>query len=42
MNGRDALDLIKNKPNYYDLVFTDNQMPYLIGTEFAREIRSLQ
>ncbi len=42
LNGRDALDLVKKNPDMYDMIITDNQMPYIIGIELACQVRQLQ
>ncbi|MCR4675442.1 MAG: response regulator [Lachnospiraceae bacterium] len=42
MNGQEALDAIKTKPdNYYDLILMDIQMPVLNGYDATKMIRSL-
>nr|MCR4673928.1 response regulator [Lachnospiraceae bacterium] len=42
MNGQEALDVIKTKPNnYYDLILMDIQMPVLNGYDATKMIRSL-
>ena len=35
-NGLQALELVKETPTGFDIVFTDNQMPEMLGVEFAR------
>ena len=35
LNGRDALDIVTKNPYKYDMIITDNQMPYMIGIEMA-------
>jgi len=37
-----ALEEVSKNPDVYDVVFTDNQMPEVLGVEFARKIRDLQ
>ena len=37
-----ALELVKETPAGFDIVFTDNQMPEMLGVEFARKVRGLQ
>lgn len=37
-----ALELVKESPAGFDIVFTDNQMPEMLGIEFARKVRGLQ
>lgn len=40
-SSRDALALFRNNPNAFDLVVTDLAMPYMNGTELAREMLKL-
>jgi CheY-like chemotaxis protein len=42
LNGREALEMIKSTPDQYDLIITDNQMPYMLGVDLARELRTMQ
>ena len=42
MDGRDAIDLIREKPaNYYDIILMDIQMPIMDGYATARAIRTM-
>lgn len=34
-HGKQALDMIIERPHYYDAVLTDNQMPEMLGVELA-------
>lgn len=38
-DGVNALDMIQQKPDYYNLVFMDNMMPNMTGVECTRELR---
>lgn len=40
MNGREAINFFKNDSNYYDLVITDFDMPFINGQQLAQEILS--
>jgi CheY-like chemotaxis protein len=40
-NGKEALELLKNRDCDFDLLITDYAMPHLSGTEFLREARIL-
>ncbi len=40
-NGRAALQWISSDPNYFDLVLTDHEMPFLDGLELVRKLRRL-
>ena len=37
-----ALDTFRSKPDYYDLVITDQTMPKVTGREFGRTVRELR
>lgn len=41
-NGLDALELYKESPDKFDIVFTDEQMPGLLGSDLAREITAIR
>lgn len=38
VNGRDALEIFLREPESFDVVITDFTMPYITGTELAKEI----
>ena len=40
-DGQQALDVIKSKPDYYDLIFMDGEMPVLNGYEASKTIREM-
>jgi len=40
-NGSDALDLFKNKPGFFDLIYTDQIMPKMTGLELSKEIHNI-
>ncbi len=41
-DSREALKVFKAIPGYYDLLITDQTMPYLSGMELAKEVLSIQ
>jgi PAS domain S-box-containing protein len=41
-DARRALAAFKSQPTQFDLVFTDQSMPYVTGVELAREIRAVR
>jgi len=41
-NGREALDAYASRPDAYDLIFMDVQMPVLSGIDATKEIRKLE
>lgn len=40
-HGKQALDMIIQRPQYFDAILTDNQMPEMLGIELAQNIRNL-
>ena len=41
-NGNDALNVFRNDPNRYDLVFTDQVMPGLTGIQLSQELLNIR
>ena len=41
-SSSDALELFKNKPYDFDIVITDMAMPFMNGTQLAREIKKIR
>jgi PAS domain S-box-containing protein len=41
-SSREALELFKTKPEYFDLVITDMNMPSMTGEQFARELMKIR
>ncbi len=41
-NGQEALDMVENSPNEFNLIFMDIQMPILNGLDTTRELRIRQ
>jgi CheY-like chemotaxis protein len=41
-SSREALELFKAKPGYFDLVITDMNMPNMTGEQFARELMKIR
>jgi len=39
-DGREALDLIRAKPDFFNLLITDNRMPRLTGVELIEKLRA--
>ncbi len=42
INGHDALELFRNKPNDFDLVLTDMTMPDITGDKLATELMNIR
>ncbi|MGB0911844.1 MAG: ATP-binding protein [Nitrospirales bacterium] len=42
MSGRDALALVQENPNYFDIVITDQTMPGLTGEDLATHLLAFQ
>ena len=42
MNGREALELLKEDPSRFDLVITDQTMPEMTGVELAKEVLAIR
>lgn len=41
-NGREGLEIVQRKPDYFDLVISDSRMPEMTGLEFAAELRKIR
>ena len=41
-NGQDAFGMFKEKPNDFDLIITDQTMPYMLGTEMVGKILKIR
>lgn len=39
VSGPSALDILREKPGYYDIILSDHLMPGMTGLEMARELR---
>ena len=37
-NGLEALDMIREKPGYFDLIITDHNMPKMTGLELVNQV----
>jgi PAS domain S-box-containing protein len=40
--GFEALEIFNSNPNYFDVVMTDQTMPYMTGLELSQEIRKIR
>lgn len=40
-NGKEALDLIDKRPDYFDIVLSDSKMPEMTGPELAEELKEI-
>ena len=41
-NGAQALKMFRSDPDDYDLIFSDQTMPFMTGTELSREVLSMR
>lgn len=41
-SGKECIKMIKENPDKYDIVFTDNQMPQMTGPELLKKLRKLK
>jgi CheY-like chemotaxis protein len=39
-DGKDCVDFFEKNPNHYNLIFMDNMMPIMNGTEATKILRS--
>ena len=41
-NGQIALEILEKEPNFYDVIFSDYQMPVMNGYELAHQVKTMQ